>query len=117
MKFLVDAQLPRRFAIWLTAQGHDAKHTLELPLGNRTPDSDIIALVERENRVAVTKDDDFVQSFLVNDQPHRLLLIATGNIGNADLERLVAGNLASIVEALDEHRFVELGRDFLTIHQ
>ncbi len=31
MKFLVDAQLPRRFATWLTDAGHDALHTLDLP--------------------------------------------------------------------------------------
>lgn len=38
MKFLVDAQLPKRFAQWLTHHGHDALHTLDLPLGNRTPE-------------------------------------------------------------------------------
>lgn len=117
MKFLIDAQLPRRFAIWLAAQGHDAKHTLDLPLGNRTPDSELIALAERENRVVVTKDDDFVQSFLVKDQPYRLLLITTGNISNVDLERLIAANLAQIVQALHEYRFVELSKDLVAIHQ
>lgn len=117
MKFLIDAQLPRRFALWLAAQGHDARHTLDLPLRNRTPDSGIIALAEQEDRVVVTKDDDFVQSFLVNGQPRRLLLIATGNIGNAELERLIAANLAEIVRAFEQHRFVELGRELLAIHR
>lgn len=28
MKFLIDAQLPRRFCAWLVAAGHDATHTL-----------------------------------------------------------------------------------------
>lgn len=31
MKFLIDAQLPRRMALWLGETGHDAKHTLDLP--------------------------------------------------------------------------------------
>jgi len=35
MKFLVDAQLPRRLARWLQASGHDAIHTRDLPEGNR----------------------------------------------------------------------------------
>lgn len=39
MKFLLDAQLPRRLVIKMQAAGHDAIHTLDLPLGNRTPDS------------------------------------------------------------------------------
>ncbi|MFN3752318.1 MAG: DUF5615 family PIN-like protein [Thiobacillus sp.] len=65
MKFLVDAQLPRRFCGWLTEAGHDAVHTLELPQGNRTTDNEILDIAEREQRIVVTKDDDFVQSFLI----------------------------------------------------
>ena len=38
MKFLVDAQLPRRLVYRLQEAGHEAIHTLDLPLGNRTPD-------------------------------------------------------------------------------
>lgn len=71
MKFLIDAQLPRRFCAWLEEAGHDAKHTLDLPLGNKTPDCDIIQLADAQNRVVVSKDDDFLQSFLVSGQPVR----------------------------------------------
>ena len=46
MKFLVDAQLLRRFAGWLREAGHDALHTLEMPLGNRTPDHALVAINE-----------------------------------------------------------------------
>ena len=31
MKFIVDAQLPRKFVTWLNESGHDALHTLDLP--------------------------------------------------------------------------------------
>jgi len=34
MKFLVDAQLPRRIVMWLRAAGFDAVHTLESPQPN-----------------------------------------------------------------------------------
>jgi len=74
MNFLIDAQLPRRFAVWLNEAGHDARHTLDLPLGNRTPDSEVIACAMREARVVVSKDDDFVQSFLITGQPSLLLI-------------------------------------------
>ncbi|MDO8933216.1 MAG: DUF5615 family PIN-like protein, partial [Rhodocyclaceae bacterium] len=65
MKFLVDAQLPRRLCLWLAEAGHDTLHTLDLPGGNRTTDEQIIAIADRDGRVVVTKDDDFVESFLV----------------------------------------------------
>ena len=51
MKFLVDAQLPRRFCAWLVAAGHDARHTLDLPMANRTTDSAMIDIAEEEERV------------------------------------------------------------------
>ena len=88
MKFLVDAQLPRRLARLLSALGHDTLHTLDLPRGNRTQDAEIIAIALEDDRIVVTKDDDFVQSFWVQDRPKQLLLVSTGNIANADLDRL-----------------------------
>lgn len=116
MKFLIDAQLPRRFTIWLTEAGHDALHTLDMPLKNRTPDQEVVARAIQDGRVVVSKDDDFVQAFLVNGEPP-LLLISTGNIANAELEQLVRANLAGIDSAFAAHRFVEITRDALVIHE
>jgi hypothetical protein len=47
MKFLIDAQLPRRFVVWLTEAGHDALHTLDLPLKNQTPDHEPVGCNKR----------------------------------------------------------------------
>lgn len=60
MKFLVDAQLPRRLTRWLQAEGHETVHTRDLPTGNRTGDATINELSLREQRVVITKDEDFV---------------------------------------------------------
>ena len=73
MKFLVDAQLPRRLAQWLCDLGHDVVHTVDLPLGNRTPDNVICELSENEQRVVITKDADFVASFMLRRLPPKLL--------------------------------------------
>ena len=117
MKFLVDVQLPRRFCYWLCEAGHEAIHTLDMPLGNRTPDCDVIARADAEGRIVVTKDDDFVQSFLIAGQPAMLLLVTTGNVSNDEMERLMRSNLDAISDTFTTHRFVELGRDFLVIHE
>ena len=116
MNFLVDAQLPRRIARHLSEAGHDAVHTLDLPVGNRTSDTEIIAVALREDRVVVTKDADFVTSFVVNRQPEKLLLISTGNITNDQLAALLLPNLAVIVATFAEHSFVELTRTTLIVH-
>lgn len=38
MKFIVDAQLPQRLALWFRYQGFDCVHTIELPEANQTQD-------------------------------------------------------------------------------
>lgn len=117
MKFLVDAQLPKRLARLLQDQGYDAIHTQDLSLGNATPDADINLLSLEEERIVITKDADFVQSFLLEQKPYKLLLVATGNIKNADLENLLRKNLNQLVEAFENHSYLELGRDAIVIHQ
>lgn len=116
MKFLVDAQLPRRLAEQLAAFGHDVIHTRDLPLANCTPDRAITELAVRDLRVVITKDRDFVDSFVLRGEPPKLLLISTGNITNLELEALIAANLPQIVHALSQNAFVELSRSQLTIH-
>ena len=116
MNFLVDAQLPRRLALELAASGHDAVHTLDLPAANRTQDKDIVALAIRENRVVVTKDNDFVVSFHLRRLPPKLLLISTGNISNDALSKLIASNLTALGTAFNQHDFVELSATAITIH-
>lgn len=80
MKFLVDAHLPRQLAALLLWQGHDAVHTFDLPDGNRTTDKKINELSLTEQRVVITKDADFVNSFLLSLVPYKLRLVSTGNI-------------------------------------
>ncbi len=116
MKFLIDAQLPRRLADWLKQHGYDALHTLDLPLGNRTTDSDVIARAICDDRMVVTKDSDFVQSFMLTGQP-ALLLIATGNIGNVELEGLLHRNMPAIEQAFGSCRYLEITRSTLIVHE
>ena len=116
MKFIVDAQLPRRLAREFVGAGHDAVHTLELAKANRTPDREIISVARLENRVVVTKDEDFVTGYLLRGAPPKLLLISTGNISNDALSHLVGVNLTAVVAALSENDFVELGLSAITIH-
>jgi predicted nuclease of predicted toxin-antitoxin system len=109
MKFLVDAQLPRRMTAWLNAAGCDALHTLDLPDGNRTTDEQINDLADREQRVVVSKDADFVDGHLLRSRPPKLLLISTGNISNRALEALVVPLIPDIVGEFQAHAFLELG--------
>jgi predicted nuclease of predicted toxin-antitoxin system len=116
MKFIIDAQLPRRLMHRFRDAGYDAIHTSDLPQGNRTNDNTIIELAIHEKRIVVTKDSDFVDAFLVSGQPEKLLLISTGNIRNTELEHIIESNLTQIVNALRENTYVELTRQHVIIH-
>ncbi len=89
LKFLIDAQLPRRMTEWIREGGCDAVHTLDLPDGNRTTDEHIIESADSDDRVVITKDGDFAHSHLHKSCPRRLLLVSTGNISNRALENSI----------------------------
>jgi predicted nuclease of predicted toxin-antitoxin system len=65
VKFLIDAQLPRRMSCWFSDAGFDAMHTLDLPAGNRSTDEQIRRFARNDQRVLISKDADFVDSHLL----------------------------------------------------
>lgn len=116
MKFLLDAHLPCHLAFLLNDQGHDAIHTLDLSQGNRTTDAQINRISVLEQRVVITKDADFVNSFFISKQPYKLLLVSTGNISNKELKEIFSKNLTQIISALADYDFLELTRTALIEH-
>lgn len=56
--FLVDQQLPKVLANYLTEPGHDARHIKDYPGGPTTSDAQIALLSDAESRFVVTKDED-----------------------------------------------------------
>ena len=115
MRFLVDAQLPRRTVGWLTVAGNDATHTLDMTARNRSTDLQLIDLADREQRVVVTKDTEFVDSHLLSGRPAKLCLISTGNISNRDLEALFVPLIPDIVRDFQSNSFLEIGRTSIII--
>ena len=67
--------------------------------------------------MVVTKDADFVSSYLLSGRPGRLLLVSVGNIINEDLERRLFAELPAIVLALSDSAFVELTNTGLVVRQ
>lgn len=115
MRFLIDAQLPARLARHLNDAGHDAIHTLDLPEQNRTTDAEISRVADAEDRIVVSKDNDFRASHLLGGRPARLLVVSTGNITNRDLLALIDGHLDAVVAAFEGASLVELTADDLSI--
>lgn len=117
MRFLVDAQLPVRLARVLRQAGHDVVHTIKLPDQNGTSDSEISRISVEQERVVITKDADFLESFLIEQVPYKLLLVTTGNIRNSELIELLEVSLERVVELFGQCSYIELSRDSVIVHQ
>ena len=117
MKFIVDAQLPIRLSYLLKSLGHDSIHTKELLLRNATPDSEINIISLKEQRIVITKDTDFWDSFYVSQEPYKLLLITTGNVSNKELEAILLRNLEQLTELFIKYSLIEMNRYTVTVHQ
>ena len=100
----------------MKALGADTIHTLDLPSRNFTTDSEIRSIASAEQRVVVTKDRDFVDSFLMNGEPAKLLFITTGNISNDQLVRLLQSNWQGLLTMLNQGDYVELSHTSLVLH-
>ena len=87
-----------------------------LPAANQTQDGSITQLSMAEKRVVITKDADFVNSFLLHGQPYKLLLVSTGNISTTDLLELFRQFLPQLTKLFAHHTYLELSRTLLVTH-
>jgi predicted nuclease of predicted toxin-antitoxin system len=114
--FLVDQQLPRALATHLTGLGHDAVHIKDYPGGSTLADVEIARIADAENRIIVTKDEDFRVSHLLSKHPARLLHVTCGNISTPDLLALFDRHYAELVVAIDAFRYLEIDRPGVIVH-
>jgi predicted nuclease of predicted toxin-antitoxin system len=117
MKFIVDAQLPVALSKFLTNKGFDAVHTDQLPNKELTTDKEICDISIKEDRIVVTKDYDFLDSYYIKAEPKKLLLVSTGNIKNKDLLSLFNSHWTKIVELLNDHSFIEIDNNEILGHE
>lgn len=84
MNFLVDAQLPPALARWIATKGHHAVHIFDV--GFHTADDPIIwERARNEQAVIISKDEDFVDHWLLSQQPVPLIWVRKGNCSNRAL--------------------------------
>ena len=86
MKFLIDAQLPRQLATWLSAAGYECDH-----MGGRVPgsanDQAIWDLALSRQAIVITKDRDFMEWANVRRPTPQIIWIRIGNATNTVLTR------------------------------
>ncbi len=95
--------------------GYDSVHTLDLPQRNATPDDDIVEIAKNEKRILISKDSDFLETFLLRREPAKLLIVATGNISNKVLQELFRTNIDRMVSLFETHDVLEMTRETIIV--
>lgn len=78
MKFIVDNQLPITLAQHLRKRGFDCQHVLEVGLGDAL-DSDICRHAELQERIVISKDEDFLYFAKQRDAKIKVIWVRLGN--------------------------------------
>lgn len=94
-------------------KGFDAVHTLELPNRNATKDSEIMLLSLQEERIVISKDVDFYDSYTAKQEPYKLVYLTIGNLSNKELLHLFDKNLSHLIAVLERSSVVEMNQHFL----
>ena len=104
----MDNQLPVALAQWLAEQGADAVHVLNLGL-DALADTGIWTRAAAENRIVVSKDEDFFHLANRDGDTGRLLWVRIGNCRNAALLARFAADWPSIQQTFASgQRIVEM---------
>lgn len=100
MRFLVDENLPLRFADLLRTAGHDASHVIDRGLQS-APDTEIILLARSEGSVIVTYDADFpTMLFASGDPSPSIVLFRDQRRRPEQLAQLLLDNVERIEDSL-----------------
>jgi predicted nuclease of predicted toxin-antitoxin system len=84
MKLLIDNQLPLALAVHLRGWGLDCVHVLEVGL-SRADDLDIWVRAATDERIVVSKDEDFLLLASRAGDTGRMIWVRLGNCRNAVL--------------------------------
>lgn len=101
MRFLIDAQLPPALARFLESVGHQAVHVADLG-ARHAKDSWIWDLALKEDRVLITKDEDFAQRSTLAKSSPALIWIRFGNTSRRELLRRIEPMVGVWVSRIEE---------------
>jgi predicted nuclease of predicted toxin-antitoxin system len=84
VKFLIDNQLPKALAEYLRSRGQDCQHVLDAGLAD-APDASICRYAEAQERILISKDEDFLYLASQPKSKIRLVWVRLGNCRTAAL--------------------------------
>lgn len=105
-RFLIDVNLPYRFALW---SGDDYVHMRDL--GESWTDTEVWRYAQERDLVIVSKDTDFSDRVMVSRPPPHVVHIRFGNMRMRDFHGLMVRLWPRIVELSAANKLVRVYPD------
>ncbi len=117
MKAICDVHIAFKVMYFLQKNGVEAKHINRLMDSYFTIDRDICDFADRGDYVVITKDSDFLDSFLLMNSPKKLLKINLGNISTSRLISILEENMSYLKEFFEKNDgCIEIYEDRIFTH-
>ena len=84
---------------------------MDWDLGNNTTDKEINSVSVREQRILITKDSDFYDSFIIRNEPYKLILVKLGNASRKELIQFFHDRFAEIIEKIKVEDMILLSKE------
>ena len=106
MRFLCDVHISYKIKKFIQGIGPYCIHINEILLQDRTIDHDRAAYCNEKDLILITKDEDFLDSYLLERSPAKLIKIHLGNISTQKLINIIDKTLPLIKELQDRKSFL-----------
>ena len=106
MKYLIDANLPYRLALWNTKE-----YIHVFDLDKDLPDSQIWKYAMEHNLTIVTKDSDFSDKILTHTPPPKVVHFKTGNMKMKLFHAFINNIWEEVLEMNTDHKLVNVFND------
>lgn len=103
LKYLIDVNLPRRFALW---SGDEFVHIADID--DKMLDSQIWEYAKDNALTIVTKDADFSELVLLNNPPPRVIHIKFGNMKINDFYQFMNKSWLDICQVSENFKLVNV---------
>ena len=113
MRCLLDENVRSRLATHLRRAGHDVTSIVD-DYPPQLPDTEVLAIAAREQRIVITRDQDFERLVVAEHRPHAGVIFL--KLHNPALATIIARVDAVLADYADQlHCFIEVTEDSIRV--
>ena len=118
MKVLCDVHIALKVVRFFQSKNVNALHVNDLPDSYYSSDKDICKFADKSDYVVVTKDSDFLDTYLVHRTPKSLIKINLGNISTPELIAIFERHLDFFTTYFEKGSgCIEISKHHIFVHE